>query len=79
MYNFENVRVLDNHGRIVIPVKLRKELNIVIGDQLELALDGNMIIINPTKHKCVFCSEKTTHRFMDKYICEECVVKLKEE
>lgn len=76
MYNFEEVRVLDNHGRIVIPVRLRKELGIVIGDKLELALDGNMIIINPSKHKCIFCGSKTSKKFKEKYICNNCVVEV---
>ena len=38
-------RRIDNLGRIVIPMDLRKKLNIEIGDDLDIQLDGNAIVV----------------------------------
>lgn len=36
---------LDQLGRIVVPKDLRKKLNIEIGDDLDIQLDGNAIVV----------------------------------
>lgn len=39
-------RRIDNLGRIVIPMDLRKRLNVKDGDKMDIKLNGNTIVIN---------------------------------
>ncbi len=73
------VRKLDNLGRIVIPAKLRKDLNINIKDDLEMFVgeDGS-IILDKYVPKCTFCSsEENVSERKGKNMCEKCFNALK--
>lgn len=39
------IRKIDKLGRIVIPKDVRKTLNIELGDNVEISIDGGRIII----------------------------------
>lgn len=52
------IRRLDDLGRIVIPMELRKNLNIEIGEPLEILQVGNKIQIFKRREKvCSICGK----------------------
>ena len=47
------VRKVDELGRIVLPIELRRTLNIEIKDPLEIYVDGESIMLkNISRHAC---------------------------
>ncbi len=44
---------LDQLGRIVVPKELRKKLNIETGDDLDIQLDGNAIVVKKANNNPV--------------------------
>lgn len=75
------VREIDSVGRVVIPMQLRKELNIVEkGSKVELYSDGKQIILKKAIEDCIFCkSEEDLIEFDGKFICKTCLDKIKAE
>ena len=75
------VREIDSVGRVVIPMQLRKELNIVEkGSKVELFSDGKQIILKKAIEDCIFCkSEDELTEFDGKFICKTCLEKIKAE
>jgi AbrB family transcriptional regulator, transcriptional pleiotropic regulator of transition state genes len=51
---------VDSVGRIVIPIEIRRLLNIEFGDILEVLIDsGNIIVRKATDTKCLITGERT--------------------
>lgn len=75
------IREIDSVGRVVLPMQIRKELGLVeIGSRVEMFSDGKQIIVKKAVNDCVFCkSETELHEFEGKFICSECLEKLKSE
>ncbi len=76
---YTNFREIDKAGRIVISKDIRNHFNIKPGDILHIEADNECITIKKAENKCVFCN--TTENltcFMEKYICKECLKKLKD-
>ena len=74
------VRKLDNLGRIVIPIELRKSMGIVIKDTLEIFTEGDQIILKKYQPGCIFCGDaRNVKIFQGKMICENCLNDLKKE
>ena len=48
------VRQLDSLGRIVLPVELRRTLNIGTKDQLEILIDDNSVVQRKYVRNCQF-------------------------
>lgn len=72
-------RGLDSLGRIVIPMSIRKMLNITNDDTLEVYTEGDKIIIKKYEPFCVFCgSENEISDCEGKKICKNCINKIKE-
>ena len=68
------VRKLDELGRVVLPIDLRRRMDITDRDSMEIFTDGNMIILKKYAPSCSFCSnagELTV--FKGKNICSECL------
>ena len=71
-------REIDKLGRIVIPMELRKTLNIKEGDPIEFKLEGGAIVLRAMKPRCQFCdSEFELSDFEGKFICRTCLEKVK--
>lgn len=51
------VRKLDELGRIVLPIEIRKNLNINIKDQLEISTNNDKIIIKKYNSSDIFTGE----------------------
>ena len=74
------VRKVDELGRIVLPIELRRTLDINIKDPLEIFVDGTSIVLKKYTPCCVFCgSDKHVTEFKDKLICAACRKALKDE
>lgn len=72
------VRKVDELGRIVIPVGLRKKFNIQDNmDLVEIFNEGDMIIIKKYEPSCMFCNEDNELiTFKDRKICKKCLVEM---
>lgn len=73
------VREVDSVGRIVIPMQLRKEFNIVEqGSKVELFSDGKQIILKKAAYCCALCKAEAELLEIDgNYICKACLDKIK--
>ena len=52
------VRKVDELGRIVIPVELRRKFGIDIKDSMEIYTEDNCIILKKYEPSCIFCGEQ---------------------
>ena len=69
------VRNIDSLGRIVLPIELRRTLNIDAskGDPIEIYMEGNSIVLRKHEPHCVFCgSSKKVTSFKGRNVCENC-------
>ena len=67
------VRKIDELGRIVLPMELRKTLNIQIKDPIEIYVEGDSIILKKYEPCCIFCGDSSNVTyFKDKVVCEAC-------
>ena len=68
------VRKVDDLGRIVLPMELRRTLDIDVKDALEICVDGNQIILKKYEPACVFCGNaKNVIRYKNKNVCKPCL------
>ena len=51
------VRRVDELGRIVLPIELRRTLDIAEKDSLEIYVDGASIVLKKYQPACVFCDD----------------------
>lgn len=73
------VRKVDELGRVVIPIELRRTLGIAEKDSLEIYVDGEHIILKKYDPSCLFCQEaRDVKTFKGKNICPACLDELKE-
>ena len=74
------VRKVDELGRIVLPIELRRTLGIAERDPLEIYVDGDTIIIKKYQAVCVFCGNASdTVKYKGKCVCPECLKALAEK
>ena len=67
------VRKVDELGRIVLPIELRRTLDIEEKDSLELYMDGPSIVLRKFQPACIFCDEeKDIIEFRGKNVCPKC-------
>lgn len=72
------VRKVDELGRIVLPIELRRTLDIAEKDSLEIYSDGASIVLKKYEQACVFCGGvKDIVNYKGKNICEDCRKELK--
>jgi len=72
------VRKVDDLGRVVLPVELRRTLGIDIKDPLEIYVDGDQVILKKYEPTCIFCGEANgVKNYSGKNICPSCIKKIK--
>lgn len=49
------VRKVDELGRIVLPIELRRTLDIAEKDSMEIYIEGDTIILKKYQPACIFC------------------------
>lgn len=68
------VRKVDELGRIVLPIELRRTLDIAEKDCLEIYMEGPSIVLKKYQPACIFCdSDKDIQLFHGKNICSKCI------
>ena len=67
------VRKVDELGRIVLPIELRRTLGIEEKDRIEIFVDGESIILRKYQPACIFCDNaKDIINYKGKNICPDC-------
>lgn len=73
------VRKVDELGRIVLPIELRRTLDIAEKDSLEIYVDSEQIILKKYLPACIFCNNASNVIvYKNKNICSECIEDMKE-
>ena len=73
------IRKVDELGRIVIPIELRRALDIEEKDSLEIYVNNGSIMLKKIEESCVFCgSMNNVRKYKEKNICQKCIDELKE-
>ena len=74
------VRKVDELGRIVLPIELRRTLEIAEKDALEIYVEGNTIVLRKYEPCCVFCGDaRNISSFRGKNICGNCLKDLQKK
>ena len=74
------VRKVDELGRIVLPIEIRKILDIQQKDAIEIFTDEDRIVLQKYQPACIFCNNiEDVIYFNGKRICRQCVEKLKNQ
>ncbi len=72
------VRKVDELGRIVLPIELRRTMDIAEKDAIEIYVDGSSIVLRKYEPTCVFCGDaKNVTNYRGKNICQSCIKELK--
>ena len=70
-------RKIDELGRIVLPVEMRRVLGIREGDRLGISVDGGQIVLEKLEETCTFCRGSVDLRpFRGKLVCRPCTEEL---
>jgi transcriptional pleiotropic regulator of transition state genes len=71
------VRKVDELGRIVLPIELRRSLDIDVKDPIEIYTDGDRIVLKKYTQSCSFCGKtKDVVSFRDRLVCRKCIEEL---
>lgn len=73
------VRRLDDLGRIVLPIELRRNFELEEHDRVEIFVEDDKIILKKYEPNCLFCgSSKEVSEYKGKLICRKCIRDIKE-
>lgn len=72
------VRKIDELGRVVLPIELRRTLDIAEHDAFEIHLDGESIVLRKYEPACTFCgSDADVVDYRGKKVCRGCIREMK--
>ena len=67
------VRRIDSVGRFVLPIELRRTLEIGESDSLEIFIEDNTIVLKKYQPACIFCGNaRDVSTFKGKNVCVNC-------
>ena len=73
------VRKVDELGRIVLPIEMRRTLEIAEKDPVEIYVEGDSVILRKYQASCVFCDSTVgITTFKGRNVCASCLARLKE-
>ncbi len=73
------IRKVDELGRIVLPIELRRTLDISERDELEIYMENDRIVLQKFEPACLFCgSSRSLMTYRRKNICQACAKKIAE-
>ncbi len=68
------VRKVDELGRIVLPIEMRRTLGIGEREPLEIFVDQDSIVLKKYSPVCMFCgNERDNIEYKGKHICRKCI------
>lgn len=68
------IRKVDELGRVVIPIELRRNLDIHVKDALEIFVQNEQIVLQKYSSSCVFCgSNEGISTYKGKLVCVDCM------
>lgn len=69
------IRKTDDLGRVVIPIELRKKLNIKKNDPVEIMIIGDQIVLKKPVDSCIKCGEVVSEssKKLDLNLCNDCI------
>lgn len=71
------VRKVDELGRIVLPIELRRTLDIAERDPLEIFVQDDTILLKKHQTTCVFCDgTKDIVSYRGKNVCAACIASM---
>jgi transcriptional pleiotropic regulator of transition state genes len=71
------IRHLDELGRIVIPIEIRKRFGLGEKDPLEITVKDEMILLTRPHTTCVFCGrEGDLEEHRGRPVCRSCIAEL---
>jgi len=74
------IRKLDELGRIVLPIEMRRSFNLAEKDAVEIYVEGDSIILRKHQPNCLVCGEsKNLVEYKGKLFCRGCVKNLSEK
>jgi len=72
------VRKIDELGRIVLPIEIRRTMSLERSDAVEIFVDEEKIILKKYEPSCVFCGNAdNVTLFKGKLVCADCLNSLK--
>ena len=72
------VRRVDELGRIVVPIELRRTMDINVKDTLEIFVEGDQIILKKYHPACLFCEDAlNVIQYKGKMICRSCLAEMR--
>lgn len=67
------VRKIDDLGRIVLPIELRRVLDIDKDSSLEIYVDNESIVLKKYQPACIFCGNaEEILNFQGRNVCGDC-------
>jgi len=73
------VRRVDDLGRIVIPMELRRTLGIKVKDPISISVEGTRIILEKSHDACVICgSQHEVATVKGRPVCNACILEVKQ-
>ena len=74
------VRKIDNLGRLVLPVELRRGLGLDEDPTVEIFVEEDTIVLKKYQPACLFCGEaKNVTPYMGRNICANCRAAIAEQ
>lgn len=74
------IRKVDELGRIVLPIELRRTLDIAERDSLEIFVSDDTITLKKYKPSCIFCDNvKGLISYRGKNVCPICISSLRDK
>ena len=73
------VRRVDDLGRLVIPMELRRTLGIHVKDPISISVEDERIILEKHRGSCAICgAEENISLIKDRPVCADCVSHIKQ-
>ena len=71
------VRRIDALGRFVLPIELRRLLELDTDSSIEIFTEEDAVILKKYQPACVFCGEaKDVTQYMGRNVCAKCIENL---
>lgn len=68
------VRRIDSVGRFVLPIELRRTLEIEDNGTLEIFVEDNTIVLKKYQPACIFCGNaRDVTPYKGKNVCNDCI------